>query len=177
MLAAWELLQGKPDLLMFDGQGIAHPRGIGIASQMGLRLDLPTIGVAKTILIGKHDPVDDEVGAWAPMLWRGRTVGAAVRLRKGVKPDVLSYWYQRQGGPVFNDCICMGVNSEKPVIAHRFLKFLRINVASSPNDQVLDPSGHIDFAPRNVGGALQLSLELHAAQRVGSTCTSGQVFE
>jgi len=54
ILAAWEKLGTKPDLLMFDGQGIAHPRGMGIASLMGLWLDRPTIGVAKTRLYGHH---------------------------------------------------------------------------------------------------------------------------
>jgi deoxyribonuclease V len=53
-LAAWEKLEHKPDLLMFDGQGIAHPRGIGIAAQMGLWLERPTIGVAKSRLYGRH---------------------------------------------------------------------------------------------------------------------------
>lgn len=54
ILAAWERLRVKPDLLMFDGQGIAHPRGLGIASQMGLWLERPTIGVAKSRLYGHH---------------------------------------------------------------------------------------------------------------------------
>lgn len=55
VLAAWEKLHTKPDLLMFDGQGIAHPRGVGIASQMGLWLERPTIGVAKSRLFGKYE--------------------------------------------------------------------------------------------------------------------------
>jgi len=54
ILAAWERLHLQPDLLMFDGQGIAHPRGIGIAAQMGLWLDRPSIGVAKSRLYGRH---------------------------------------------------------------------------------------------------------------------------
>jgi deoxyribonuclease V len=53
-LAAWEKLEQRPDLVMFDGQGIAHPRGIGIAAQMGLWLERPTIGVAKSRLYGRH---------------------------------------------------------------------------------------------------------------------------
>src|SRR5215475_6782453 len=57
VLLAWSKLQNQPDLLMFDGQGIAHPRGIGIASQMGLWLERPTIGVAKSRLVGRHAEV------------------------------------------------------------------------------------------------------------------------
>ena len=62
VLAAWEKLQNRPDVLMFDGQGIAHPRGIGIASQMGLWLDRPTIGAAKSRLYGRHAQVGPRRG-------------------------------------------------------------------------------------------------------------------
>ncbi|HBY99085.1 MAG: deoxyribonuclease V [Ardenticatenaceae bacterium] len=90
--AAWQRLSaGKlPDLLMFDGHGIAHPRGLGIASQMGLLLDRPSIGVAKSILVGRHEPVPDVDGAWQPLIYRGKVVGAALRLRPGVKPIYVS---------------------------------------------------------------------------------------
>lgn len=90
--AAWAQLpeESRPELLMFDGQGIAHPRGIGIASQMGLILDRPSIGVAKSILVGRHEPVPDTVGAWQPLTYRRQVVGAAVRLRAGVKPVFVS---------------------------------------------------------------------------------------
>lgn len=90
--AAWQRLaaDARPDLLMFDGHGIAHPRGVGIASQMGLVLDRPSIGVAKSILVGKHEPVPDVVGAWKPLLYRGKVVGAAIRLRSGTKPVYVS---------------------------------------------------------------------------------------
>lgn len=90
--AAWAQLAAaeRPDLLLIDGHGIAHPRGLGIASHMGLRLDCPTIGVAKSILVGRHGPLPDEVGAWVPLVWHGATVGAALRLRLGVKPVFVS---------------------------------------------------------------------------------------
>lgn len=90
--AAWDRLprDRKPDLLMFDGHGIAHPRGIGIASQMGLVLDRPAIGVAKSILVGSHDPLPDEVGAWKPLVYQRKVIGAALRLRAGVKPVYVS---------------------------------------------------------------------------------------
>src|SRR5687767_1960166 len=68
VLAAWSKLQNKPDLLMFDGQGIAHPRGIGIASQMGLWLERPTIGVAKSRLYGRHSEVGPGRGDRAVLL-------------------------------------------------------------------------------------------------------------
>jgi spermidine/putrescine transport system substrate-binding protein len=62
---------------------------------------------------------------WLHQSWSGDLIGAVISyLPKGTSPDVLSYWYQKQGGPVFNDCICLGVNSEKPAIAHRFLNYL-----------------------------------------------------
>src|SRR5512141_784936 len=62
VLAAWEKVQHKPDVVMFDGQGIAHPRGIGIAAQRGLWIERPTIGVAKSRLYGRHDPVGPRRG-------------------------------------------------------------------------------------------------------------------
>ncbi len=90
--AAWNTLQPdlQPDLLFFDGQGIAHPRGMGIASHMGVLLDRPSIGVAKRILVGHHEPVPDEQGAWRPLVYRGKVVGAAVRTKVGVKPVYVS---------------------------------------------------------------------------------------
>lgn len=90
--AAWQMLpeHQRPDLLMFDGHGIAHPRGLGIASHMGLLLDRPSLGVAKRILRGRHAPVPDEVGAWQPLVYRGKTVGAALRTKAGVKPVYVS---------------------------------------------------------------------------------------
>ena len=68
VLAAWSTLKNKPDLLMFDGQGIAHPRGVGIASHMGLWLERPTIGVAKSRLYGLHEEVGPKPGDRADLL-------------------------------------------------------------------------------------------------------------
>lgn len=89
---AWAKLPNdhRPDLLMFDGHGIAHMRRLGIASHMGLLLDRPSIGIAKRILVGEHDPVPDTRGAWQPLIYRGETIGAALRTREGVKPVFVS---------------------------------------------------------------------------------------
>ena len=83
VLAAWSKLQNKPDLLMFDGQGIAHPRGVGIASQMGLWLECPTIGVAKARLYGRHEEVGPQRGVRASLLDKsGNIIGTVLRTRE-----------------------------------------------------------------------------------------------
>lgn len=90
VLEAFAALKERPQLLLCDGQGIAHPRRLGIASHLGLLLDVPSIGVAKTRLVGEHPPVPDERGAWVPLVDRGETVGAVLRTRQGVKPLFIS---------------------------------------------------------------------------------------
>ncbi|HEX9181530.1 MAG TPA: endonuclease V, partial [Burkholderiales bacterium] len=77
--AALEALSGlrvRPDLVLCDGQGIAHPRRVGLASHLGLAADLPAIGVAKTRLIGSHGEVPERKGGWAALLDDGDLIGA-----------------------------------------------------------------------------------------------------
>ncbi len=92
ILGAFDHLHEKPDLVMVDGQGIAHPRYLGIASHLGLWLDLPTIGCAKSILSGHYNEkaLSEEAGAWVPLVFKGEMVGAAVRTRSHVKPMFIS---------------------------------------------------------------------------------------
>jgi len=92
ILGAFALLSQQPDLVMVDGQGIAHPRYLGIASHLGLWLDLPTIGCAKSILRGHYDEkaLSEEAGAWVPLIFNRETVGAALRTRTHVKPMIIS---------------------------------------------------------------------------------------
>ena len=75
LAACWEQLQRRPDVLIFDGAGYAHPRRFGLACHGGVLLDVPTIGCAKTILVGEHEPLGPERGARAPLVHRGETVG------------------------------------------------------------------------------------------------------
>ncbi|PSJ22232.1 deoxyribonuclease V [Halomonas sp. ND22Bw] len=93
-LAAFDRLATRPQLVMVDGQGIAHPRRLGVASHLGLWLDLPTIGVAKTRLCGRHGEPGAERGDWAPLVDTGsdgeETIGAVLRSRQGVKPVFVS---------------------------------------------------------------------------------------
>ncbi|HTP11179.1 MAG TPA: deoxyribonuclease V [Anaerolineae bacterium] len=93
VLAAWEKVQHKPDVVMFDGQGIAHPRGIGIAAQMGLWIERPTIGVAKSRLYGRHEIVGPRSGNRVDLRDEHdprRIIGAVLRTREGTNPLYIS---------------------------------------------------------------------------------------
>jgi deoxyribonuclease V len=90
ILDALEMVSITPDLIVCDGQGIAHPRRLGIACHLGVLIDIPTIGAAKSLLVGKHDEVPVEKGNWQPLRYRGEVVGAVVRSRTGVKPLYVS---------------------------------------------------------------------------------------
>lgn len=90
LVRAFAQLTRKPDLVIFDGQGIAHPRGIGLASHMGLILDIPAIGCAKSRLVGDHGDAGDEPGSRTPLVYRERPVGAVLRTKKKVNPVFVS---------------------------------------------------------------------------------------
>jgi deoxyribonuclease V len=90
VLAALARLPQLPDLLLCDGQGIAHPRRLGIASHLGLLADLPTIGVAKTRLWGHHEAVPDQRGAWVPLYDGSEVIGAVLCTRVGTRPLYIS---------------------------------------------------------------------------------------
>jgi len=94
ILDALETVSITPDLIVCDGQGIAHPRRLGIACHLGVLVDIPTIGAAKSLLVGKHDEVPVEKGSWQPLRYRGEVVGAVVRSRTGVKPLYVSPGYR-----------------------------------------------------------------------------------
>lgn len=75
---------------MLDGQGIAHPRRLGIASHIGVLLDWPTIGCAKSILVGRFGELAPEAGSHVPLIDRGEQVGVALRTKKNVAPVYVS---------------------------------------------------------------------------------------
>ena len=87
LLAAWEKLTHRPDLVLVDGHGIAHPRRFGVATHLGIALDVPTIGVAKSGLVGTPAaPLGPAPGATAALVWEGRRIGAVLRTRRGAGP-------------------------------------------------------------------------------------------
>jgi deoxyribonuclease V len=90
VLAALDELRVRPDLLICDGHGIAHPRRLGIATHVGLLAGIPSIGCAKSLLVGRHDPPPDERGAYVPLTHRGEQIGVVLRTRAGVKPVYVS---------------------------------------------------------------------------------------
>jgi len=90
ILKAWANLKFEPDLLLVDGQGIAHPRRIGLASHLGLLLDKPTIGCAKSLLSGTCEEMPGGAGSCVDITEGEEVIGAAVRTRTGVKPVYVS---------------------------------------------------------------------------------------
>jgi deoxyribonuclease V len=90
VLAALAKLNVRPDLIMFDGHGLAHPRRFGLASHLGYLLGIPSIGCAKSVLVGEHGPLERAAGSFAWLTDKGEKVGAALRTRSGVRPVYVS---------------------------------------------------------------------------------------
>lgn len=90
ILAACEKLSCIPDLVLVDGQGIAHPRRLGLASHLGLLWDRPTLGCAKSRLCGEYTPVGPDRGEFCELIDNGETIGAVVTTRSNVKPVYVS---------------------------------------------------------------------------------------
>lgn len=89
-IKALEKLTLAPDVILCDGQGLAHPRRFGIACHIGLIADVPTIGVAKSLLVGKYENLGEERGSVAPLVHRGEEVGVALRTKNKVQPVFVS---------------------------------------------------------------------------------------
>jgi deoxyribonuclease V len=91
VLAAFDKLTHTPDLIMFDGQGIAHPRRLGIAAHLGVLLDIPSIGCAKSLFVGRPAAeLGPNPGDWVELIDRKELIGAVVRTKKNVKPLYIS---------------------------------------------------------------------------------------
>jgi deoxyribonuclease V len=86
--SAIKKLHSEPDVFMVDGQGFAHPYGLGFASHLGLILDKPTVGVAKSLLCGRVE--QNAEGGWAPLKYKGKVIGAEVVTKQGTKPVYVS---------------------------------------------------------------------------------------
>lgn len=90
VIEAVEKLGVKPGVIIFDGQGIAHPRGVGLASFVGVLLDIPSVGSAKSRLVGSFTEPGLKKGSWTPLEYGGRVVGGVLRTRDSTKPVFVS---------------------------------------------------------------------------------------
>lgn len=90
VLEAFTQLKNKPDVAMFDGQGYAHPRRFGLACHLGVILDMPSIGCAKSRLIGQYEEPAVDRGSWSDLADKGEVIGAVLRTRTGVNPLYIS---------------------------------------------------------------------------------------
>lgn len=138
VLKSFECLRHVPDVVIFDGQGIAHPRGIGLASHMGLFLDIPAIGCAKKRLVGRYDEVGQEAGNYTDLILDDQVVGAALRTKKKVKPVFISPGHKigmRRAIEVALSC-CRGYRLPEPVRrAHLAVNRIRLKTIT-PDDFV-----------------------------------------
>ena len=90
VLEAWSQLKTEPDALMLDGQGLAHPRRVGIACHVGLLIERPALGCAKSVLVGKYEEPGKERGEWTELVHKDEVVGAALRTKRNVQPVFVS---------------------------------------------------------------------------------------
>jgi len=119
--AACERLTTAPDLILVDGQGIAHPRRFGLASHLGLLLDVSTIGCAKSLLVGSHGPLDEAAGKYVEITHEGDVIGAALRTRSGVRPVYVSIGHKVDLGSALSWTLgcCRGLRLPEPTrLAH-----------------------------------------------------------
>ena len=130
LLKAFAKIKSEPDVIILDAQGIAHPRGIGLASHIGLLLDKSSIGCAKTRLIGEYNEVGGEAGCHSQLTVKGEIVGAVLRTRKNVKPVFVSPGHKIDLNTSIDLVLksCRGYRLPEPVRqAHNLVKKTAIN--------------------------------------------------
>jgi deoxyribonuclease V len=128
VIKAFAGLSVRPDVMICDGQGIAHPRRFGLASHLGLYLGLPTIGCAKSWFIGDYDEPGPERGAWSPLTDDGETIGAVVRTRTRVKPLFVSSGHLCDLESAVASVLATAQTYRQPIttrLAHQYVNELR----------------------------------------------------
>ena len=121
-------LSERPDIILLDGQGIAHPRGIGLASHIGVVLDIPSIGCAKSRLVGEYREPGAVRGSWSPLVHEDRAVGVVLRTRDGVKPLLISPGHRIDPGSAVSVVLscCVRYRNPEPLRrADRLSKWLK----------------------------------------------------
>ncbi len=139
LLKAWEKLDVKPDLMVLDGQGIAHERRMGIATHFGLLTNVPSIGSAKSRLYGKYDEPGSNVNDQSPMYDKGELIGIALRSKKNCNPIYISPGHHismDQGVTVIKNCL-RGYRTPEPTRqAHMLVNQIRVADGENLNKQI-----------------------------------------
>lgn len=133
LLEAYHQLKRPPDVLLCDGQGIAHPRKLGLASHLGLCLDIPTVGCAKKRLCGTHEPFDLRKGNSTPLYLRGEIIGYVFCSRDGVKPLYISPGHLadfQSSNAIISRCLTRYRHPEPLRQAHNTATLLRRKISS-----------------------------------------------
>ncbi|HHT9125747.1 MAG TPA: deoxyribonuclease V [Candidatus Brocadiia bacterium] len=128
LLKAFSKIKQTPDIIIVDGQGIAHPRGIGLASHLGLILDMPSVGCAKSRLVGEHEPVGKKAGSQSYIKINGKVVGVVLRTKTNIKPVYVSPGHKIDLASVVNVVLkcCRGYKLPEPTRqAHNLVNKLR----------------------------------------------------
>jgi len=134
LVEAWNKLETKPDVLVLDGQGIAHPRRKGIATHFGLVAKTPTIGCAKSLLTGKYEEPEDAPGATSPLNDKGEIIGTVLRTKRKCKPVYISPGHLitlEENVDIAMKCITTYRIPEPTRLAHLLVN--RVRTASSDN--------------------------------------------
>lgn len=138
LLEAWDKLTIKPDVMVLDGQGVAHERRLGIATHFGLVTDVPSIGSAKSRLYGKYDEPANTPFAQSPMYNKGELIGMAIRSKKNCNPIYVSPGHRvsmEQSVAIIKNCI-RGYRIPEPTRqAHLLVNRIRIDDSDKPTDQ------------------------------------------
>ena len=128
VLQAFAQLEQRPDAIMCDGQGYAHPRRIGLACHLGLWLDIPCFGCAKSLFVGEHGELDNDMGAQAELIDKEEVIGAVVRTRTGVNPVYVSAGHRIDLASSVRLTLCTGGGYRVPEPtrqAHLFVNEMR----------------------------------------------------
>jgi deoxyribonuclease V len=128
VIEAFRQLTIRPDVLICDGQGIAHPRRLGFATHLGLWLGIPTVGCAKSWLFGEYDEPGHERGGWSPLTHNGETLGAVLRTRARVKPLFVSPGHLCDLKSAIDVVLATATEYRQPIttrLAHHYVNELR----------------------------------------------------
>lgn len=136
LLEVWNKLPVKPDLVILDGMGIAHPRRMGIAVHFGILTDVPAMGCGKSLLTGKHEPLGEEAGSAVPLIHQGEIIGTVMRTKRKTNPVYISPGHRitmEQSVGIIKQCVAGYRIPEPTRQAHLWVNEVRIAAGSSPS--------------------------------------------